>query len=97
MDESYAEVGTKVILGKHKRYTSRSRDWCNMCMAIYVGREAVIQNIRVASDQCVICKVTISGAEVPHWWRAEDMILASDVPLLTPEKKRKLGIKDGRS
>ena len=92
MDESYAEVGTKVILGKH-RHTSRSW-WCEMCMARYIGREAIIKNIRTASDKCVVCKVTINGDEVPHLWRAEDMILASDVPLLTPEQKTKLGIKD---
>ena len=91
MDESYAEVGTKVILGKHKRCTRVGTAWCEGDMDAYVGSEATICAVFKATDGCMACYIDIDQGE--YYWRAEDMILASDVPLLTPRQKRQLGIK----
>ena len=92
MDESYAEVGVSVILGIHKRETVYGTDW-DSAMDKYIGREAVIRRTRYIADGCLACYVDVDGGE--FYWRVEDMILASDVPLLTPEQKAKLGIQDG--
>ena len=93
MDESYAEVGTKVILGRHKRRTRVGIAWCEGEMDAYVGSEATICDVFKATDDCMACYVDIDQGQ--YYWRAEDMILASDVPLLTPEQKRYLRIQDG--
>ena len=87
MDSTYAEVGTWVILGKHKR---RPRAWCD-CMDRYVGKKAQITSITECSNGYLAC---IVAGYSTHPWRVEDMILASDVPLLTPEQKQQLNIKE---
>ena len=92
MDSSYAEVGTEVILGKHKRRTCFGIDWCDGVMDRYVGIKTTIRSVRMLSDGCLVCCVNADDGGV-HW-RVEDMILASDVPLLTPHQKRQLNIKE---
>ena len=79
MDSSYAEVGTEVIL--ISGYTNPV-DW-----GIWVGRKARI--IGVSSRSCF---VTVDGEELS--WLIQKMILASDVPLLTPEQRRYLRIRE---
>ncbi len=91
MDESYAERGTEVILGRHKRETVFGTDFCSPEMDPYVGRAAIIKESFLCGDGCLCCYVDIDDGV--YYWRVEDMILASDVPLLTPEQKIKLGIK----
>ena len=87
MDGTYAEVGVWVILGKHK---GRPRSWCD-CMDRYVGKKAQITRITRCSNGRLAC---IVNGYSTHPWRVEDMILASDVPLLTPEQKRQLNIEE---
>ena len=90
MDESYAEIGTHVILGKHKRLTNYGTDWIDERMDEYVGKEAVIRDVFQATDGCCVCYVDVD--EGCYYWRVEDMILATDVPLLTPRQMAELGI-----
>jgi hypothetical protein len=93
MDESYAEVGTEVILGKHKRRTIHNgHAWCPDCMDGFVGKKAKITRVTRDSGGILICFVS-RGPE-NHTWRVEDMILASDVPLLTPKQKQELKIEE---
>ena len=91
MDDTYAEIGTEVILGKHKRETVCGLRWCNDCMNPLIGKKTKITQTYRDDDGLLVCFVM--GGVGPHAWRAEDMILASDVPLLTPKQKRQLGIK----
>ena len=90
MDSTYAEVGTHVILRKHKRLTNYGLDWIDGSMDKYVGQEAVIRDVFQANDGCCVCYVDIDQGY--HYWRVEDMILATDVPLLTPRQMAELGI-----
>ena len=92
MDSSYAEVGAEVILGKHKRRTCLGIDWCDGVMDRYVGIKTIIRSVRMMSDGCLVCSVNADDGG--FYWRVEDMILASDVPLLTPHQKRQLNIKE---
>ena len=88
MDASYAEIGTWVILGKHKRFGWDGFSW-NSDMEKYVGQKTKIKH--VYPDVITVCQVACDNGW--YYWRVEDMILASDVPLLTPEQKEKLRIK----
>jgi hypothetical protein len=82
MDSSYAEVGTEVIL--ISAYTNPV-DW-----GIWVGQKArIIRPDRGSPTRRV---VTVDGEELS--WLIQNMILASDVPLLTPERRRYLRIRE---
>ncbi len=78
MDPVYAEVGAEVVIAFHRQelYTI-SRP------VVYVGRKTVI--IRVGDNDC---GVRADGGY--YWWPVRDMILASDIDLLTPEQKLKI-------
>lgn len=96
MDESYAEIGTKVVLGRHvtkQLLSSRgtSNNWSNR-MDEFVGMVTTITWVWSKDGcGCLLCKV-----EGNDWyWRVENMILASDIPLLTDEQRARLGIQDG--
>jgi len=92
MDSTYAEAGTKVVLGKHVFKTdSRLSDNWDPQMDSFVGKMATIKEVSGIDDYgCVCCRVKEYG-----WvWRVENMILASDVPLLTPEQRAKLQIRE---
>ena len=91
MDTSYAEVGTEVILGKHVR-RSAGTNWSE-AMEQYVGCKTKI--VRVTSPDYSGCLCCVVECDREHFWRVENMILDSDVPLLTSEQKAKLGIQDG--
>jgi hypothetical protein len=95
MDETYAEVGTKVVLGKHipKPYLVNpglmNANWCSH-MDTLVGKIATITGKSGKDGSgCLLCCVK----ENNWFWRVENMILASDIPLLTPEQKIKLRIR----
>ena len=90
MDNSYAEIGTWVILGKHKREDRWFGFSWHPHMERYVGKKTRIKNVFVVGDM-VWCYVACDRGQFS--WRAEDMILASDIPLLTPEQKAQLRIK----
>jgi len=92
MDTSYAEKGTEVILGKHVR-RSAGPNWSEE-MERYVGcKTKIVQVTSPDYSGCLCCVVECDSGE--YSWRVENMILASDVPLLTPEQKSKLRIQDG--
>ncbi len=59
----------------------------------FVGKKATVTRgpLSQRSGLCVVC----FDNGVSYYWSVRKMILASDIPLLTPEQKRKLGIKDG--
>ena len=89
MDSSYAEVGTEVILGRPK--TDFRGYWITE-MEDHVGKRAKIQTTNIHRSGYDVCYVDVDGGLC--YWRVQDMILASDVPLLTPEQKRQLNIKE---
>ena len=91
MDASYAEIGTWVILGKHKREDRYLGLSWHPDMEKYVGKKTIIKAVFMRTGGIVICFVACDRGRFA--WRAEDMILASDVPLLTPEQKAQLRIK----
>jgi hypothetical protein len=83
MDSSYAEPGTCVIL--LSRFPNPA-DW-----GTWVGRKArIIRPMQLSPSKCI---VIVDDQEMS--WKIQNMILASDVPLLTPEQKRYLRIQDG--
>ena len=91
MDDTYAEIGTEVILCKHKRRISPiGFSWCDGCMDPLIGMKTKITEVFQRSG-VLVCLVE-NGTH--HYWRVEDMILASDVPLLTPKQKQQLNIKE---
>jgi hypothetical protein len=92
MDESYAEVGTEVILGKHV-HKFGGQNWIEAKEA-YVGMRTTITRVRGLRDfaGCLCCSVVCDGGE--YSWRVESMILASDVPLLTPQQRVQLRIRE---
>ena len=93
MEDVYAEIGTEVILGRHTRTGTCCTNWYSQ-QELYVGRKARIT--RICGCDCIralCCKVDVDDGVFP--WRVENMILASDIPLLTSEQKAKMGIQDG--
>lgn len=92
MDNTYAEVGTEVVLGKHV-CRSRGEHWRSE-KDQYVGKRTTITYVTgLDFSGCLCCAVSCDNS---RWdWRVESMILASDVPLLTPEQKAKMRIQDG--
>ena len=90
MDTSYAEKGTEVILGKHVE-RSAGTNWSDT-MDLYVGCKTTI--VRVTSLDCSGCLCCVVECDSLHWWRVESMILASDVPLLTPEQRLQMKIRE---
>lgn len=92
MDDTYAEVGTEVILGKHTRVGNCCLAWAEG-KECYVGRKTRIT--MVVGKDCIgalCCRVQCDYGK--YRWRVENMILASDVPLLIPEQKIKLRIRE---
>jgi hypothetical protein len=89
MDSTYAEVGTEVILGKPK--TDLHGYWIT-AMEAHVGKRAKIQLVETHWLGYQICYVDVDSGVC--YWRVQDMILASDVPLLTPEQRQQLNIKE---
>ncbi len=91
MDETYAEIGTEVILGRHtqdNRYVGLEWD---PNMERFVGRKTTITAFK--RGRVPACYVACDGGD--FYWRIQDMILASDVPLLTPEERVRRKIRDG--
>lgn len=89
MDETYAEVGVKVVLGRHTSTDGsyRGLNW-NSDMDLCVGKIATIKSVEGNDSYgCLVCV-----KEYGWSWRVQNMILASDIPLLTPEQKEKLQI-----
>ena len=94
MDNTYAEVGVQVILGKHtyKPWHHRIRNldsyldpemirlnWSPI-QEEYVGKKAKITAIEhYDSSGCLCCKVDIDHGR--NNWRVESMILASEADL----------------
>lgn len=87
MDETYAEVGTRVVLGRHTTVRG-GRNW-HSSMDCFVGKITAITCIEGNDvNGCLVCSVKGN-----NWnWRVQNMILASDIPLLTSEQKEKLNI-----
>ena len=91
MDESYAEIGTEVILGKHIERRA-GYNWVPE-MDLYVGLRTQIARISGRDTSgCLVCRVQCDCRFWP--WRVESMILASDVPLLTPEQRLQMKIRE---
>lgn len=91
MEVIYAEPGTEVILGRHtqdNRYAGL--EWVYE-MERFVGRKTKITALK--RGRIPSCYVECDGGE--FYWRIGDMILASDVPLLTPEERVRRKITDG--
>ena len=71
MDGTYAEIGTQVILGKSKYWSS--------LMSPYTGKKATIIRVMRLSGE-LFCRVDIDG---DSWsWDVQAMYLATDEPLL---------------
>lgn len=90
MDESYAEVGARVVLGRHTSTDGSygGLNW-NSDMDLFVGKIATIKSIEGNDILGYLC-CRVKGN---NWnWRVQNMILASDIPLLTSEQKEKLNI-----
>jgi hypothetical protein len=77
MDNTYAEVGTRVVVTDGE----------------FTGKKATVTRAPL-SNRSGVCVVCFDDGE-NYYWPIRKMILASDVPLLTPKQKTKLGIKDG--
>ena len=93
MDESYAEVGTEVILGKHIHIPGGGSNW-NEEKEAYVGMKTTI--IRIKSRDYADCLCCAVACDKGIWsWRVKNMILASDVPLLTIDEKIRRRVLDG--
>ena len=90
MDTSYAEKGTEVILGKHVE-RSAGTNWSDT-MERYVGCKTKI--VHVTSPDYSGCLCCVVECDREHFWRVESMILASDVPLLTPEQRLQMKIRE---
>lgn len=84
MEDVYATVGAEVIIGFHNsdRYTGR--------MSRYVGFKTRIRNMyrSLYGKKLLWCKVDADRCD--EWWPVCDMILASDIDLLTPEQKDRI-------
>jgi hypothetical protein len=76
MDITYMEEGTEVVLRPLALYHPKYE---------YKGKAGIITFVLLGK-----CTVTCDAG--CYWWFSSEMILASDVPLLTPEQKQKLGI-----
>lgn len=85
MEQTYAEVGTEVVIG--------FRGKCNDYRFIEdMGRlrytKTIITEVRINTSNEAWCHVLADNTR--WWWPAYDMILASDIDLLTPEQKAKI-------
>ena len=83
MEDIYATVGAEVIIGFHNstRYTG--------VMSKYVGFKTRIRSVyRTLYGRKLWCKVDADRRD--EWWPVCDMILASDIDLLTPEQKARV-------
>ena len=81
MDSSYAEVGAEVILLDPNR----------IYQSPMVGQKATINSYPFVFSGNLVCSVACNKRS--FWWRIQDMILASDVSLLTEQQKTQLKIK----
>jgi hypothetical protein len=91
MDDTYAELGTEVILGKHTykewhlpmRSTCSSNDRLNWSEGKerFVGQKTKITGIRGRDfSGCLCCSVVCDSGRFS--WRVESMILASEEDLI---------------
>ena len=89
MDDTYAEVGTEVIIGRHTHkpwhtpIENRNQDvvlYWRLEKEEYVGKKAKITMV-VGRDWsgCLCCRVDIDHGR--NNWRVESMILASEADL----------------
>ena len=69
MDSTYAEIGTEVILQKNHKDSYLF----GLC-----GEKALI----CRTDGSPWCEVSVKRTQEYWWWPIQDMILASDEPLL---------------
>ena len=76
MDASYAEAGTEVVICFHRPSVTR-QDYCSR-------RTTIIQ----VADDGDACRVAADTGY--YWWAVSNMILASDIDLLTPEQRVKI-------
>lgn len=79
MDPVYAEVGAEVVVGLY--YDPNGH--FNSTAKKYFGKKTIIIE-RVSYT----CRVEIDKGF--HCWPIQDMILASDIPLLTPEQRARI-------
>ena len=83
MDPVYAEVGAEVVIGfhRHSQYAFR-----------YRGAKTTITYVkRESPGPRAWCKVSLdNGFHGCYWFPVDDMILASDIPLLTPEQRARI-------
>jgi hypothetical protein len=76
MDLSYAEVGTEVVVAFHR---SEQYIWYPQS---FVCRKATITHRDLHNKMC-----RVRGDHDGYWWPVRDMILVSDIDLLTPEQR----------
>jgi hypothetical protein len=86
MEDVYAVPGAEVIIGFHQKCS----DYQNLYdMGRLLGTKTkitnVIADISSPNKREIWCTVTADCGR--RWWPAYDMILASDIDLLTPEQK----------
>ena len=79
MDPVYAEVGAEVVVGFHRQelYTT--------ARPAYVGRKTTITRKHRYANAC-----EVDADEGYNFWPIQDMILASDIPLLTSEQRARI-------
>jgi len=78
MDASYAEVGTEVVICFYRPpHHDVNQKYC--------GRRTVITEVRHFSSQC---RVAVDDGY--WWWSISNMILASDIDLLSPEQRSRI-------
>ena len=84
MDATYTAVGTEVVIGFGARYTYLPEVRRYLCR-----RGLITEAKRGTNGEGVTAwaRVDISGT---LWWPVDDMILASDIDLLSPEQKARI-------
>ena len=84
MDATYTAVGTEVVIGFGARYTYLLE------VQRYLCRRGLITEAKQGTNGSGVtawARVDISDT---LWWPVDDMILASDIDLLTPEQKSRI-------
>jgi len=88
MDATYAEVGTEVVVCFHRpeRYPQYIQRY--VCKKTFITMASPTTYSDGTADGGVVCKVQIDNGY--YWWSIQDMILASDIDLLTPEQRSRI-------
>jgi hypothetical protein len=86
MDPIYAEVGAEVVIGFHRQSQYAFRHRGAKTTITYVKRESL--GPRASCPSVTWCKVSLDSGF--YWWSVNDMILASDIDLLTPEQRSRI-------